>query len=85
MNEDEITKLKLMICYLDLSVKTKEKLYNQAHKIRKQLQQKENVIKEVREKIKDKEPFYSDWYDREIILFDEEDKKELLEILGSDK
>ena len=51
MSEDEISNLKLIICNLDLSVVTKEKLYNQAHKIRNQLQQKENIIKEVREHI----------------------------------
>ena len=62
MNEDEITKLKLMICHLDLSVETKEKLYNQAHKIRNQLQQKEiiiegldNTIENLEEVIKQKE------------------------------
>lgn len=57
MSEDEITKLKLMICHLDLSVETKEKLYNQAHKIRNQLQQKENIIKEVRKKTKENQEY----------------------------
>lgn len=49
--------------------------------LRKDYNLQKNIIKEVREKIKNKEPFYSDFYDREIILFDEEDKNEFLEIL----
>lgn len=74
MSEDEISNLKLMICNLDLSVETKEKLYNQAHKIRNQLQQKENIIKEVREYIEN--GYLSDGEKVNILA-----QQELLEIL----
>ena len=78
MNEDEITNLKLLICHLDLSVETKEKLYNQAHKIRNQLEQKENIIKEVREYI---ETHWAMTEEQQVYLYELDDRKELLEIL----
>lgn len=79
MSEDEISNLKLMICHLDLSVETKEKLYNQAHKIRNQLQQKENIIKEVREYIK-KSSLGCDLDESETFFI----KNDILEILDKE-
>lgn len=78
MSEDEISNLELMICNLDLSVETKEKLYNQAHKIRNQLQQKENIIKEVREYINKAINEGYDYQEKDNLLF------ESLEILDKE-
>lgn len=81
--DDEITNLKLMICNLDLSVGTKEKLYNQVHKIRNKLEQKENIIKEVREYIEQCQ-LGVDSRDRPVMLKYLEEGRNLLEILDKE-
>ena len=51
MSEEEILNLKVMVTNLDLSINSQEKLFNQINKISLLLQQKENIIKKVREYI----------------------------------
>ena len=53
MSEEEILNLKVMVSNLDLSINSQEKLFNQINKISLLLQQKENIIKEVREYIEE--------------------------------
>ena len=51
MSEEEIVNLKVMVSNLDLSIDSKEKLYNQISKISFLLQQKENIIKDIEDYI----------------------------------
>ena len=87
MSEEEILNLKVMVCNLDLSIDSKEKLINQISKISFLLQQKENIIKEVREYIENDVEVY---YVLDTKLNKEFDKtkkvkKDLLEILDKEK
>ena len=65
-----------------------EKVYEQeVKKLKSQLQQKENIIKEVREYILTHKLYCFKYDDEELfeIVTDKKVKDELLEILGSDK
>ena len=75
--EDEIERLKERIEDLN-TINEEHQILNGM--IRKELQEKENIIKEAREYIEER-------YDGEVLThtFDKDNVGELLEILGSDK
>lgn len=75
---DEIINLKVMVANLDLSINSKEKLYNQISKISYLTQQKENIIKEVRNMLYKRDLDSYDTYTANVVLDIQSDFEEIL-------